>query len=33
MKEWLTDNNATMMSILFVVLGAKVLGAGIAIVA
>jgi hypothetical protein len=33
MKEWLTDNNATVMSVLFVVLGAKVLGAGIAIVA
>jgi hypothetical protein len=33
MKEWLTDNNATVMSVLFVVLGAKVLGAGISIVA
>lgn len=33
MKDWLTDNNATVMSVLFVVLGAKVLGAGIAIVA
>ena len=33
MKEWLIDNNATMMSVLFVVLGAKVLGAGISIVA
>jgi threonine/homoserine/homoserine lactone efflux protein len=33
MKEWLTDNNATEMSVLFVVLGAKVLGAGISIVA
>ena len=33
MKEWLIDNNATVMSVLFVVLGAKVLGAGIAIVA
>ncbi len=33
MKEWLTDNNATVMSVLFVVLGAKVLGAGISILA
>ena len=33
MKDWLTDNNATVMSVLFVVLGAKVLGAGISIVA
>jgi hypothetical protein len=33
MKEWLTDNNATVMAVLFVVLGAKVLGAGISIVA
>jgi len=33
MKQWLTDNNATVMSVLFVVLGAKVLGAGIAILA
>ena len=33
MKEWLTDNNATVMSVLFVVLGAKVLGAGVSIVA
>lgn len=33
MKDWLTENNATVMSVLFVVLGAKVLGAGIAIVA
>jgi hypothetical protein len=33
MKEWLIDNNATVMSVLFVVLGAKVLGAGISIVA
>jgi len=33
MKEWLVDNNATVMSVLFIVLGAKVLGAGIAIVA
>ena len=31
MKEWLIDNNATVMSVLFVVLGAKVLGAGIEI--
>ena len=31
-KEWLTDNNATVMSVLFVVLGAKVLGDGIAVV-
>jgi hypothetical protein len=33
MKEWLTDNNATVMAVLFVVLGAKVLGAGITILA
>ncbi len=33
MKDWLIDNNATVMSVLFVVLGAKVLGAGISIVA
>ena len=33
MKEWLVDNNATVMSVLFVVLGAKVLGAGISILA
>lgn len=33
MKEWLTANNATVMSVLFVVLGANVLGAGISIVA
>ena len=33
MKDWLTDNNATVMSVLFVVLGAKVLGAGISILA
>jgi len=33
MKQWLIDNNATVMSVLFVVLGAKVLGDGIAIVA
>jgi len=33
MKEWLIANNATVMSVLFVVLGAKVLGGGISIVA
>lgn len=33
MKEWLIANNATVMAVLFVVLGAKVLGDGIAIVA
>ena len=33
MKEWLIDNNATVMAVLFVVLGAKVLGEGISIVA
>jgi threonine/homoserine/homoserine lactone efflux protein len=33
MKEWLVANNATIMSVLFVVLGAKVLGGGISIVA
>lgn len=33
MKDWLTANNATVMSVLFVVLGANVLGAGISIVA
>ena len=32
-KEWLITNNATVMSVLFVVLGAKVLGDGISIVA
>ncbi len=32
MKEWLTDNNATVMSVLFVVLGANVLGSGLSIV-
>ena len=31
MKEWLTANNATVMSVLFVVLGANVLGTGLAI--
>ena len=33
MKTWLIANNATVMAVLFVVLGAKVLGDGIAIVA
>ena len=33
MKEWLVANNATVMAVLFVVLGAKVLGDGISIVA
>ena len=33
MKEWLIDNIATVMAVLIVVLGAKVLGAGISIVA
>ena len=33
MKEWLTDNNATVMTVLFIVLGAKVLGDGISILA
>ena len=33
MKEWLIDNNATVMAVLFVVLGAKVLGEGISIIA
>ena len=33
MKLWLTANNATVMSVLFVVLGAQVLGAGLRIVA
>lgn len=32
MKQWLINNNATVMSVLFVVLGAKVLGDGIQIV-
>ena len=32
MKAWLTHNNATVMSVLFVVLGAKVLGDGITLV-
>jgi threonine/homoserine/homoserine lactone efflux protein len=33
MKAWLMANNATIMAVLFVVLGAKVLGDGIAIIA
>jgi hypothetical protein len=33
MKDWLVGNNNTVMTVLFVVLGAKVLGDGIAIVA
>jgi archaellin len=33
MKDWLIDNNATVMSVLFVVIGAKLLGDGISIVA
>ena len=33
MKEWLIANNATVMAVLFLVLGAKVLGDGISIVA
>jgi hypothetical protein len=33
MKEWLIDNNASVMAVLFVVLGAKVLVDGISIVA
>ena len=32
MKEWLVDNNATVMSVLFIVLGANVLGTGLSIV-
>ncbi len=32
MKAWLTANNATVMAVLFLVLGAKVLGDGIALV-
>jgi hypothetical protein len=31
-KQWLTENNATVMTVLFAVLGAKVLGDGIAVV-
>jgi len=33
MKEWSIANNATVMAVLFVVLGAKVFGDGIAVVA
>lgn len=33
MKAWLTHNNATVMAVLFVVLGAKVLGDGITLLA
>ena len=33
MKDWLTANNNTVMMVLFVVLGAKLLGEGISIVA
>ena len=33
MKQWLTANNATVMGVLFFVLGAKVLGSGISILA
>ena len=33
MKEWLVANNATVMAVLFIVLGAKLLGDGISIVA
>ena len=33
MKDWLVANNNTVMMVLFVVLGAKALGDGIAIVA
>lgn len=33
MKDWLTQNNATVMTILFIVLGAKVLGDGVSILA
>ncbi len=33
MKDWLAANNNTVMAVLFIVLGAKVLGAGISIVA
>lgn len=32
MKDWLVANNNTVMAVLFVVLGANVLGAGIAVV-
>jgi hypothetical protein len=30
-KTWLTANNATVMMVLFVVLGAKMLGAGLGV--
>ena len=33
MKDWLAENNNTVMTVLFVVLGAKLLGDGIAVVA
>ena len=33
MKDWLAENNSTVMTVLFVVLGAKMLGDGIAVVA
>ena len=33
MKTWLSANNNTVMMVLFVVLGAKLLGAGISVVA
>ena len=33
MKDWLVANNSTVMAVLFIVLGAKVLGDGISIVA
>jgi hypothetical protein len=33
MKDWLSENNNTVMTVLFVVLGAKLLGDGIAVVA
>ncbi len=33
MKHWLIDNSATVMTVLFAVLGAKVLGDGISILA
>jgi threonine/homoserine/homoserine lactone efflux protein len=32
MKDWLAENNNTVMTVLFVVLGAKLLGDGIAVV-
>ena len=33
MKDWLAENNSTVMTVLFVVLGAKLLGDGIAVLA